>query len=122
MKRKCGILQIPFTYRGQSSCLHVETKIAELLGKHLGDQFAAWIQHHADAIMVEQKGISWLTLHNILKSRIVASLFNPVPTLFRDKNNSTANIPQQLLKKARPRRQANAHLAPHEKNGPNFLS
>lgn len=87
MKRKCEILRIPFTYRGQSSCLHMETKIAELLGKLLGDQFAAWVQHHADAIMAEQKGISWLTLHKILKSRIVAFLPTPVSSSFHDKSH-----------------------------------
>jgi len=77
----------------------METKVAELLGQRLGDQFAAWIQHQADAIMAEQKGISWLALHNILKSQIAASFPNPEPASFHNKSHSAAtNIPQRLLK------------------------
>lgn len=102
MKRERKIQQIPFTYRGQPSCFHVETQVAELLGQRLGDQFAAWIQRQADAIMAEQTGISWLALHSRLKSRIVATLPDPESASFRDNNNSAStNIPQRLLKESR---------------------
>ena len=102
MKRERKIQQIPFTYRGQPSCLHMDTQVAELLGQRLGDQFAAWIQRQADAIMAEQTGISWLVLHSRLKSRIVASLPDPESAPYCGINNSTStNIPRRLLKESR---------------------
>jgi hypothetical protein len=79
----------------------MERNVIELMEQRLGDQFTNWIQHQADAIMAEQPGISWLALHNILKSRIVASLANPVSTSFRGKSHSAATIiPQRLLKES----------------------
>ncbi len=100
MKKECAILQIPFNFRGLPSCFHIDGKTAELLKQRFSDRLEAWVQYQADAIVMEEPGVSWLDLHQKLKSRVNEqnTPSNSLAAAFRGKNSlKSERVPQYLL-------------------------